>query len=285
MEKPKKNLEESIYSRLKNVAKQRKRPVQEVLKYYAMERFLYRLSVSPHQSSFYLKGGLMLMVWDPLSHRATVDIDLLAKTSNSIANLQKIINEICAIEVVPDGLVFASEILKLTEAQLEAEYHGISAAFSAQLFTAKLPMRIDFGFSDTILPHPAKVKYPTLLDFPAPVLKGYTPETSIAEKFESIIRLGFANTRMKDFYDIWLLTQQFDFDRKELQGIILQVLKNRGTTLETVPIAFLESFHDDPIKKTKWNSFLRDISHEAIPFETVIFDLKNFFKTLLPTTA
>lgn len=285
MEKPKKNLEESIYSRLKNVAKQRKRPAQEVLKYYAIERFLYRLSVSSHQSSFYLKGGLMLMVWDPMSHRATVDIDLLAKTSNSIANLQKIINEICAIDVIADGLVFASETLKLTEAQLEAEYHGISAAFSAQLCTAKLPMRIDFGFSDTILPHPAKVKYPTLLDLPAPELKGYTPQTSIAEKFESIIRLGFANTRMKDFYDIWLLIQQFDFDRKELQGIIFQVLKNRGTVLESAPIAFLESFYDNQIKKNKWNAFLKDISHEIIPFETVIFDLKNFFKYLLPTTT
>lgn len=282
MEKPKKNLEESIYSRLKNVAKQRKRPVQEVLKYYAMERFLYRLSVSSHQSSFYLKGGLMLMVWDPMSHRATVDIDLLAKTSNSIANLQKIINEICAIEVVPDGLVFAPETLKLTEAQLEAEYHGISAAFSAQLFTAKLPMRIDFGFSDTILPHPANVKYPALLDFPPPELKGYTPQTSIAEKFESIIRLGFANTRMKDFYDIWLMTQQFDFDRKELQGIILQVLKNRGTALETAPIAFLKSFYDNQIKKDKWNAFLRDISHEAISLETIMLDLRTFFKDLLP---
>lgn len=245
MEKTKKNLEESIYSRLKNVAKQRKRPVQEILKYYAMERFLYRLSVSTHQSSFYLKGGLMLMVWDPKSHRATVDIDLLAKTSNSIANLQKIINEVCALEVAPDGMVFTSQSLKLSEAQLEAEYRGISAAFSAQLFTAKLPMRIDFGFSDTILPNPAQVKYPTLLDLPAPQLKGYTPETSIAEKFESIIRLGFANTRMKDFYDIWLLIQQFDFDRNELKGIIQQVLKNRGTTLEAPPIAFLETFYDN----------------------------------------
>jgi hypothetical protein len=282
MEKPKKNLEESIYSRLKNVAKQRKRPVQEVLKYYAMERFLYRLSVSSHQSSFYLKGGLMLMVWDPMSHRATVDIDLLAKTSNSIANLQKIINEICATEVVPDGLAFASETLKLTEAQLEAEYHGISAAFSAQLFTAKLPMRIDFGFSDTILPHPAKVKYPTLLDLPAPELKGYTPQTSIAEKFESIIRLGFANTRMKDFYDIWLLIQQFDFDQNELREIIQQVLKNRGTVLETSPIAFLESFYGNQIKKDKWNAFLRDISHEAISLEMIMLDLKKFFKNLIP---
>jgi hypothetical protein len=120
MEKTKKNLEESIYSRLKNVARQRKRPVQEVLKYYAMERFLYRLSMSSHQNTFYLKGGLMLMVWDPMSHRATVDIDLLAKTSNSRANLQKIINEVCTIEVIPDGLKFVSETLRLSEAQLEA---------------------------------------------------------------------------------------------------------------------------------------------------------------------
>lgn len=281
MEKTKKNIEESIYSRLKNVARQRKRPVQEVLKYYAMERFLYRLSVSSYQSNFYLKGGLMLMIWDPMSHRATVDIDLLAKTSNSIANLQKIINEVCAIDVIPDGLKFASETLKLAEAQLEAEYHGISAAFSAHLFTAKLPMRIDFGFSDTILPHPAKVKYPTLLEFPAPELKGYTPQTSIAEKFESIIRLGFANTRMKDFYDIWLLIQQFDFDLQELQGIIHQVLKNRGTSAEAPPIAFLESFYDNQIKKDKWNAFLRDISHEPIALERVVGDLRGFFTNVL----
>ena len=285
MEKTKKNIEESIYSRLKNVARQRKRPVQEVLKYYAMERFLYRLSISSYQSNFYLKGGLMLMVWDPMSHRATVDIDLLAKTSNSIANLQKIINEVCAIEVIPDGLKFASETLKLAEAQLEAEYHGISAAFSTHLFTAKLPMRIDFGFSDTILPHPAKVKYPTLLDFPAPELKGYTPQTSIAEKFESIIRLGFANTRMKDFYDIWLLIQQFDFDLQKLKGIIQQVLRNRGTFAEIPPIAFLESFYDNQIKKDKWNAFLRDISHEPISLEKVVTDLKLFFTSVLEVTT
>jgi predicted nucleotidyltransferase component of viral defense system len=246
-----------------------------------MERFLYRLSVSPHQNAFYLKGGLMLMVWNPMSHRATVDIDFLAKTSNSIENLQKIINTVCGIEVVADGVRFAPETLKLSETQLKAEYHGISAAFSAQLFTAKLPMRIDFGFSDTILPHPAVVKYPTLLDLPAPKLKGYTPQTSIAEKFESIIRLGFANTRMKDFYDIWLLIQQFDFDRKELQGIIRQVLKNRGTSVEAPPVAFLETFYDNPIKKDKWNAFLRDISHEAVSLEKVAGDLRTFFTTVL----
>lgn len=280
MENPKKNLEESIYSRLKNVAKQRKRPVQEVLKYYSMERFLYRLSISSHRKSFYLKGGLMLMVWNPMSHRATVDIDLLAKTSNSIANLQKIINEICAIEVIADGINFDSSSLKLEESQLQTEYQGVSAAFSAKLFTAKLPMRIDFGFSDTIFPHPVQVKYPTLLDLPAPDLKGYTPETSIAEKFESIIRLGFTNTRMKDFYDIWLLIQQFDFDRQELSKIIRSVIKNRGTSLDWLPSEFFETFFEDSVKQNKWNAFLKDIGHEGISLKRVIVDLKEFFQSL-----
>jgi hypothetical protein len=142
-------------------------------------------------------------------------------------------------------------------------------------------MRIDFGFSDTILPHPAKLKYPALLDFPAPELKGYTPQTSIAEKFESIIRLGFANTRMKDFYDIWLLTQQFDFDRNELKDILHQVLQNRGTVFEAPPIAFLETFYENPIKQDKWNAFLRDISHEPISLEKVIGDLRMFFTGVL----
>lgn len=282
MNKVKKNLDESIYSRLKNVARQRKRPVQEVFKYYAMERFLYRLSISSHQRAFYLKGGLMLIVWDPMSHRATVDIDLLAKTLNSIENLQKIINEVCAVEVVPDGVKFDLDTLKLSKSQLGAEYHGISASFSAQLFTAKLPMRIDFGFSDTILPQPAVVKYPTLLNLPAPELMGYTPQTSIAEKFESIIRLGLANTRMKDFYDIWLLIHQFDFDHKELNEIIRRVIKNRGTFVESPPVAFLESFYNNPIKKDKWNSFLRGISHESISLEKVIGDLRVFFTQTFP---
>ncbi|MDB6082079.1 MAG: hypothetical protein JWO53_1351 [Chlamydiia bacterium] len=281
MERSKKNPDESIYSRLKNVARQRKRPFQEILKYYAMERFLYRLSVSSHRSDFYLKGGLMLMVWDPLSHRATIDIDLLGKTSNSMTNLQKIMSEICAINVAFDGLSFDSETLRLSEAQLEAEYPGITASFSAQLFTAKLPMRVDFGFSDTIFPHPAVITYPTLLDLPAPKLKGYTPQTSIAEKFESIIRLGFANTCMKDFYDIWLLIQQFDFDQQELRTIICQVLKNRGTSTEVLPTAFLESFYSDPTKKDKWNAFLRGISHKFIPLEKVIGDLRVFFTAIL----
>jgi hypothetical protein len=281
MGKSKQNFEESIYSRLKNVAKQKKRPFQEILNYYAMERFLYRLSMSPHRGSFYLKGGLMLLVWDPTSHRATLDIDLLAKTSHSKVNIENILREICTFEVVTDGVRYDSHSLNLTETQLEADYPGLNATFRAQLFTAKLPIRIDVGFSDTVLPRPAQITYPTLLDFPAPQLKGYTPQTSIAEKFESIIRLGFANTRMKDFYDIWLLIQQFDYDKQELRSIIQKVLKNRGTEAQTFPTAFSASFYDHPAKQDKWNAFLKDITSSPIPLERVILDLREFFKPLV----
>jgi len=277
MEKTKKNLSESVYNRLKNVARQRKRPVQEVFKYFAMERFLYRLSVSPHQNSFFLKGGLMLMVWDPLSHRATVDIDLLAKTSNKIENLENIITNICTFDVIPDGIHFVTNPLKIREAQLNTEYHGLNASFTAQLFTAKLPMRIDFGFSDSIFPKPATLQYPVLLDFPKPKLKGYTPQTLIAEKFESIVRLGLANTRMKDFYDIWLLTQQFPLDREELIAIVRKVLKKRDTDLSEIPRAFTEAFYNNPNTIEKWKGFLKDISHEDVSLEKVIIDLIQYF--------
>lgn len=124
----------------------------------------------------------MLMVWDPATHRATVDIDLLAKANNSIENISQILKEICLYPVSQDGIEFDSTALTLAESQIETEYTGLSARFSARLHTAKLPLRIDIGFSDKIFPKPANLDYPTLLDFPSPQLRGYTPETMIAEK-------------------------------------------------------------------------------------------------------
>ncbi len=137
MEQIKKNLPESVYHRLKNVARKQKRPVQEVLQYFAMERFLYRLSISPYQSSFFLKGGLMLTVWSPQDHRATVDIDLLARTSNQPENLRNIITEICSINTIPDGIRFVTDPLLIKETQIDNEYQGLNASFTAELFTAR----------------------------------------------------------------------------------------------------------------------------------------------------
>ncbi len=281
MKQLKKNLSESVYNRLKNVARQKKRPVQEIFKYYAMERFLYRLSISPYKNSFFLKGGLMLMVWDHLSHRATVDIDLLAKTSNKIENLDKIIKKVCALNVVPDGINFIVHQLKISKVQLDKGYHGLNASFMAELFTAKLPVHIDFGFNDSIFPKPVKLQYPVLLDFPKPELKGYTPQTVIAEKFESILRFGLTNTRMKDFYDIWLLIGQFSLNKKELMTIIQKVLKNRKTIIRGIPKPFTEEFYNNPKTIEKWRGFLKGINHNDISLKKVITDLNDYFIDIL----
>jgi hypothetical protein len=277
----KKNLAASVYERLKNLSKERKRPVQEIFKYYSIERFLYRLSISSYRDSFFLKGGLMLMLWNPTNYRATMDIDFLAKKIfNTAENLKRIIIEICSYEI-EDGVIFETDLLKISKSQLNTKYQGISISFWGKLFTARIRMKLDFGFSDIILPSPAKIKYPVLLNFPPPILKGYTPQTLIAEKFEAIVRLGFANTRMKDFYDIWTLINRFDLNYKNLEKIIKRVMKNRGTVIKNMPKIFSESFYSNQQKIEKWNAFLRGISHKQISFKEIILNLKEFFKGLI----
>lgn len=270
-----------MYHLLKNLARKKHRFTQELLQYYAMERFLYRLSVSEHRDKFFLKGGLMLLVWDPNGHRATRDIDLLGKTANSIAHLHKVLEDICTCNVLSDGLVFDPGTIVLAEAQKQAEYTGVSATLLAKLFTANLHLRVDFGFNDTILPKPATITYPTLLDFPAPHLRGYTPQTVIAEKFEALIKLSLANTRMKDFYDLWTLTRQFDFDYQQLRQIIHQVCTARKTEVTANPEGLSDEFHLSPVTQIKWQAFMKDLPHEPVSLETVIHDLRRFFEKVL----
>jgi len=273
------NLSESIYYRLKNIAQTKKRPMQEILKYYAMERFLYRLSISRYKKSFFLKGGLMLMVWNPSTHRPTVDIDFLVKANNSIKNILQIIKNICS-QKVQDGVYFDSSDIILKESQIETKYTGLSARFSAHLHTAKLPLRIDIGFSDKIFPKPANINYPTLLELPAPILQGYTPETLISEKLHAMIKLGLANSRMKDFYDIWTLINQFQIKPENITPIIKKVFANRKTTIKEFPKAFTKDFYNSSKTIERWGNFLKEIGHEDIPFEKVISDIKKFFLSI-----
>lgn len=277
----KKNLSESVYSRLKHIAFAKKRPTQEVLRYYAMERFLYRLSCSPYQKAFFLKGGLMLMVWDPGTHRATIDIDLLARTHRSIENIARVLKDICIHTVPQDGIAFNAADIVLTQSQIETEYTGLSARFSAHLHTAKLPLKIDIGFSDRIFPEPARIRYPTLLEFPSPELQGYTPETMIAEKLDAMIRLGLANSRMKDFYDVWTLLHQFEIKPENLAPIIQQVFENRKTIVQEMPPAFSEAFYKTSRAKERWAAFLQGIGHETLSFEEVIVEIRDFFLPIL----
>lgn len=223
----------------------------------------------------------MLMVWDPATHRATVDIDLLAKAKNSIENISRILKEICSYPVLQDGIEFNSADLILAESQVETEYTGLSARFSAHLHTAKLPLRIDIGFSDKIFPKPANVDYPALLDFPSPELQGYTPETMIAEKLDAMVKLGLANSRMKDFYDIWTIVNQFQIKSENIAPIIREVFQNRKTVVREIPKAFSEAFYNTPKTLERWDAFLKGIRHDPIPLEKVIFEIRDFFLPIL----
>jgi hypothetical protein len=207
-----KNLAASVHARLAQIARRTGRPFQELLQYYAMERFLYRLSKSPHAARFVLKGALMLRVWDAPMARPTKDIDLLGRLENSLENGSTVVREVCALEVEPDGLVFRPATVKSERIREDADYEGVRIRFDGFLARARIAMQLHVGIGDVMVPGPVEIAYPTLLDFPAPRLKGYPRETAIAEKFEAMVKLGTLNSRMKDFYDIWLLSRQFDFD-------------------------------------------------------------------------
>ena len=228
----------------------------------------------------------MLKVWDPGTHRPTIDIDLLARMNNSVENISRIFREICSHLVAQDdGVEFDTTNLLLTESQIQREYTGLSARFSARVHTTKLPLRVDIGFSDKILPKPAKFSYPCMLDFPAPELQGYTPETTIAEKLDAIIKLGLANSRMKDFYDIWMLLRQFQIKPEKLSPIVKQVFKNRKTVVHGIPKAFSSDFYSSTRTKTRWKAFLKNIGDESIELESVVAEIREFFLPILEEKA
>jgi len=277
-----KNLGESIRQKLKNLSIKRNRPFDETLRYYAMERFLYRLSISPYAERFFLKGGLMLKVWDSMDHRATMDIDLLARTSNKMDNLQNIITEVSVIEAPEDAVIFNTQNLILRESQAGGDYQGVSASFSANLFKTRIPILIDIGFNDIIIPKPNHIQFPTLLEMPQPNLLGYTLETVVAEKLESIVKLGVINTRMKDFYDLWTIFRKGDFEQERLKSAIHEVFSNRGTKLE-YPIAFTGSFQHDPQTIRRWQNFLSGLGKNPIELTEVISEISTHIKPLIST--
>lgn len=256
MRKPVKNVAASVRQKLANLTKESKRPFAELLQYYAMERFLYRLSRSEYKDRLVLKGALMFVAWGTPRSRATKDIDLLARTDNSIANLVKVVQDICRIEVEADGLTFDPALVKGEKIKEDADYEGVRLLFQGRLEQARVHMQIDVGFGDSVTPAPAAIDYPVILDLPAPKLKGYPPETIVAEKFEALVKLGMINTRMKDFYDLWLLSRQFDFDGRTLSKALQATFARRGIALTTSPTAFTPEFHDDAQKQTQWKAFL-----------------------------
>lgn len=247
----------SVRSRLQTNAKATGRPFQEVLQYFAMERFLFRLSVSPCADKLVLKGGLMLTAWRAPSTRPTKDIDFLATMPNDVESVVDVVKEICVQEVDPDGLVFDIESVEGRAIKEDAEYEGVRVTFLGHLQRARVNMQIDMGFGDVVVPGPVHLDYPTILDYDAPRITGYSRETTIAEKFEAMVTLGQINSRIRDFFDIWLLSRQFDFEGAVLAQALRETFANRGTTIKSHPVALTPEYSADRDRMRQWTGFLK----------------------------
>lgn len=252
-----KNLPASVKARLANLAREQREDFQELLSRYGRERLLYRLSISEYQERFILKGALLFAYWTGAPHRPTRDLDLLGYGEPNIALLEKVFRDLCAVEVQPDGLVFQSDTVRGERIKDEEKYEGVRLHMTALIEKTRVPLQIDVGFGDRVVPEPEEIDFPTLLDFPAPHLKSYTRESMVAEKFEAMVKLGMLNTRMKDFFDLWIVSQEFAFDGPTLSRAIKVTFETRGTAVPTKPpLALSPEFYDEREKNAQWKAFL-----------------------------
>ena len=273
------NVPASVRQRLLNISRKEKRPFNELMQYYAMERFLYRLSQSDYADSFILKGALALQVRKVEKFRPTMDIDISQKRNNETPEIIRQIKSILSVKVEEDGLIFDSQSIRLEDIKRDAPYKGMRILFHGTLDSAKINMQIDISFRDVIFPEPIKkIVFPCILDFPAPKLWCYSLESIVAEKFEALMKLGDWNSRMKDFYDLWVLSREYNFEGHRLSKAIELTFKNRDTSLNQEITAFKQEFIKK--KEKEWSIFVKTLNQEDSPsLSDVIESLKLF---LLP---
>ena len=278
------NVAASVRARLANIAKESRRPFQELLQYYGLERFLYRFSRTEYCGRFLLKGALMLRVWETPESRPTRDIDLLGFVRNDVGHLEAIVRETCIVDVEDDGLHFDVATVAGERIKENADYEGIRIRFTGLLENARIPMQIDIGFGDIVYPDALEMSYPTILEFPAPHLRMYPRETAVAEKLEAMVFLGTVNSRMKDFYDIWLLARQFEFTGTELAASIAKTFERRRTELDASPVALTATFTSAETAQSQWAAFIRrsNLVNAPATLEEIREPLRQF---LLPVVA
>jgi predicted nucleotidyltransferase component of viral defense system len=256
----------SVRARLQAFASAHKVDFQLVLVRYASERLLHRLMSSPYGDKFILKGAMLYLLWDAASPRTTRDIDLMGFGDSGLDHLRRMFREICLQSVTDDGLRFIPESVRAEAIREEQEYGGVRIRLYALLEKARIPIQVDIGFGNPPFPAPRRVTWPGLLDFPNAKLKVYPPEASIAEKLEAMVRFGIANSRMKDFYDIWWMASHFSFRSVVLRKSIAAVFRDRQMNIpRRLPLALQEEFYRDSMKDAQWNAFLHRVRINDIP--------------------
>jgi hypothetical protein len=282
--RPPENLSASVKGRLLRIARERREEFQSTLTRYAAERFLYRLSESPHRQRFVVKGASLFALWLGAPHRPTRDLDLLGFGGQERGPMADVFRAICRQSVADDGLVFDAASVQVAAAREDEKYAGLRVTFRASLGKAVIPMQVDIGFGDAITPGAREAQMPTLLDDPAPRLLTYPRETVVAEKCEAMIGLGLGNSRLKDFYDLWHLATRFDFDGPLLGRAIAATLGRRGTALPALPPAALTAaFFEDAARSRQWSAFLARSGLGAdVSLAACVLVLRDF---LLPPLA
>jgi predicted nucleotidyltransferase component of viral defense system len=278
------NIGASVRQRLLNLAHARGQPMELLLTRYALERLLHRLSLSPHRERFVLKGAMLLATWFDEPHRATRDVDLLGFGDAAEDALLGTFREIMAIEL-DDGVSFDLKGLKIEAIREEVEYGGSRLRTTAALAGARIPITVDIGFGDAVEPGVEYIDLPVLLDMPSPHLRAYPPETVIAEKFHAMVALGRANSRMKDYYDVWMLTTAFELEPERLRRAIVATFARRNTVVPAVvPDGLTDAFAADPAKQRQWDAFRQNLSGSTPALDRIVGGLRQRLAVFLTPT-
>ena len=270
------NVAASVRGRLQNLSRESGLSFDLILTRYVLERLMYRLSVSAFADRFVLKGAMLLTSWFTEPHRATRDLDLLGFGDPSADAMVATFREILSIEV-DDGVRFDVDAVRVDPIREGLEYGGLRLRTTASISGALISVTVDIAFGDALEPGAEVIDYPCMLDSPTPRLRAYARETVIAEKFQAMVALGRANSRMKDYYDIWLLSQSFPFDGDRLPRAIAATFKRRDTEIPTeLPDAFAPSFAEDEQKRRQWNAFVENVALHPGSLAEVIGAIAGF---------
>lgn len=276
MRKSLKNVGASVRARLLNLSKERNEAFDLLLTQYALERLLYRLSISKYKDRFVLKGAMLLRHWLDDPHRPTRDLDLLGFGESDPQLTLGYFKEIGSIEA-DDGVIFDPDTLEVDTVRDDSGYSGLRLKCYATIDGARVRIVVDIGYGDATEPGLNEIELMPLLDQPAPKLRAYPPETVIAEKFQAMVHLGLANTRLKDFYDIWVLFRTYEFKDDRLARAVRATFDRRKTQIPTErPDALSGTFAKDPTKIQQWTAFIRDVAIDPGPLNGVVETLAIF---------
>lgn len=275
------NVSESVLAKLRNKARQDGIELQQLITRYGLERMLYRLSQSAFSGAFLLKGAMLFNLWFDMPHRPTTDVDMLGYGNHGLEQLADIFRQVCGLPCA-DGIVFDPDTVKAEEIRKDANYEGVRVTFTGLIGRVRCPIQVDIGYGDAVTPGALDVDYPVLLpEMPYPALRAYPKDTVVAEKIEAVTKLAMANTRMKDYFDLWVLSRHTEFDGSVLSQAIHATFQRRRTLAEADPIGLSDDFANDENKLRQWAAFIKKNRLEAPALPETIRQLRDFLRPVL----